>query len=86
MAGFPVMKLRVCDPTPVPGTVVHAVHDAPLNCVQRIEFAVSVLMTNSQTFVPSVAPNRPPPALNAWPDPNVGGVTEMAAQLLPAAL
>src|SRR5262245_53823551 len=54
---LPVMKLRVCVPLLVPGTAAQAVQDVPLNFEKRIEFAASVLMTNSHTFVPSVAPN-----------------------------
>ncbi len=52
----------------VPGTVAHGVHApaAELRVENRVGGVVT-MMTNSQTLVPSVAPNRPPPALNAWP-------------------
>ena len=59
------MKLRVCVPVFVPGTTAHDVHEEPLNFVNRIEFALSLLLiANNQTFAPSVAPNNPPPDLN----------------------
>src|SRR5881394_2148994 len=89
------MKLRVCVPTSVPGTVAHAVHTVPLNFVYRIELARSVvapLITNSQTLVPSVAPNRPPltglvepPIFIDCPVTNDGGAGDRAVQLFPAA-
>ena len=62
---LPVMNLRVCVPLFVPGTTAHGVQAVPVNFVKRIEFGPSVLIRNSQTLVPSVAPNRPPAALNA---------------------
>src|SRR4026207_397785 len=63
----PVRKLRAWVPLLVPGTGAHAVHVPPLNFVNWIELAASVAMANSQTLVPSVAPNRPPPDLNETP-------------------
>src|SRR5256885_10994642 len=53
------MKFRVWIPVFVPGTGAQAVHAVPLNFVNWIVFAVSPLMTNSQTLAPSVAPNMP---------------------------
>src|SRR3954451_10110995 len=83
------MKFRVCIPVLVPGTVAHDVHAMPSNLVYRIELAASVSMTNNQTFVPSVAPNKPAltgdvdaPTLNAWPPAHAGGAGENAFHLL----
>src|SRR3954465_4263403 len=87
------MKFRVCDPEFVPGTTAHGVQvDAPSHLLNRIEFDASLLMTNSHTFVPSVAPNNPPLTAFAdagfipWFAPNVGGAGDNAAHVLFPAL
>src|SRR4051812_39506111 len=55
------MKFRLCVPDAVPGTGAHGDHDdvEAVNLVNWTVFAVSPLITNSQTLVPSVAPNSP---------------------------
>src|SRR4029077_7277836 len=78
--GYPLMKPRVCVPLPVPGTVVHGVHAAPLNRLYKIELAPSLLMQKSQMFVPSVAPNRPPPPRGFCPAVNRGGAAAIGLQ------
>ena len=54
------MKLRVCVPTSVPGTVAQFVHTVPLNFVYRIELAGVRVDHEQPALVPSVAPNSPP--------------------------
>src|SRR4029453_16044733 len=73
-------------PISVPGTVDHCVQAIPSNRVQRIELATSVLIAQSQTLLPSVAPNNPPPDLNDWPAPNDGGAGDIEDQVLAATL
>src|SRR5215510_1497987 len=70
----------------VPGTAAHGVQDVPSKRVHRIVLETSVLITNSQTLVPSVAPKIPAPALKACPWPNAGGAGAIADQLLPVTL
>src|SRR5262249_40876127 len=71
--GKPEMKLRVWVLRSVPGTVAHPVHVPPINALNRIELAGSLLMQNSQTLVPSVAPNTPAPPFGTCPEANAGG-------------
>src|SRR3954453_10074953 len=70
----------------VPGTVVHGAHVVPSNRVDRIELALSVLMTHRKVLTPSVAANTPAPAFAAWPVTNAGGAGDIADQLLAATL
>src|SRR6185503_432771 len=82
MRGYPEMKLRVCVPLPVPGTVVQGVHAAPSNLLYRIELAPSLLTQNSQMLVPSLAPNTPAPFFDVCPTPNSGGAGDIERQVL----
>jgi hypothetical protein len=66
------MKRRACVPLSVPGTAAQGDH-VPSYRLYRMEFAASVLMTNSQIVDASCAPNSPALLLNAWPAPNGGG-------------
>ena len=61
-----------CDsvlPMSVPDTAAQGVQAVPSNLAHRIEFDTSVLMTHTQTLLPSVAPKRPAPALKDCPAP-----------------
>src|SRR6476646_5629830 len=86
------MQLRVCEPELVPGTMAHGVHvDAPSHFVNRIEFGPSLLITNSHTLVPSVAPNKPPLTVPLagfidWLAPKAGGAGDKAAHAFVAVL
>src|SRR5262249_36342383 len=82
------MKFRTCAPVLVPGTAAHGNQVVPSNFVNRIELARSLLTTNSQTFVPSDAPNRPEltavPAVAGfidWFAPNPGGAAVRLVQV-----
>src|SRR5262245_10657030 len=84
--GDPESERRVCTPTSVPGTAVHADHTAPSNLAHKIVLAESVLTTHTNTLTPSFAANTPAPAFAAWPWPNAGGAGDIGDHELPATL
>ena len=76
---------------PVFAKVAQAVQAVPSNFVNRIEFDASLLIRNSQTLVPSVAPNNPPLTVPLagfidWLAPNPGGAGDSAAHTFVAVL